>query len=107
MIQPEEDFIDAIENCEEAIKVDALCETAHVHMAHLHLQNSDLSAAVAAFDDALSLLRVKQELEEAFTMREAAGAQLALLAENPTLYQPAIDNQRAQAQAIAAQMARQ
>ena len=106
-LHAEQDLNGAIERCKQAVSVDPLCETAHVHMAHLHLQNSDLSAAVAAFDDALSLLRVKQELEEAFTMREAAGAQLALLAENPTLYQPAIDNQRAQAQAIAAQMARQ
>lgn len=75
-------------------------------MAHLHLQNNDLAAAVTAFDDALALLRVKQELEEACTMREAAAAQLALISENPSLYQPALDAQRQQAAAMAMQMGR-
>ena len=48
-----------------------------------------------------------QELVEACTMREAAAAQLALLTENPSLYQPAIEAQRQQAAAIAMQMAQQ
>ena len=90
----------------QAIEVDPLCETAHVHMAHLYLQNQDLAEAIAAFDDAMGLLRVKQELEEACTMREAAAAQLALLTENPALYQPCIDAQRQQAMMMAQQMGR-
>ena len=44
----------------QAIVADPLCETAHVHMAHLMLQKNDLAVAVAAFDDAVALLRVKQ-----------------------------------------------
>jgi hypothetical protein len=35
-----------------------------------------------------------QELEEAHTLREAAAAQLALLTENPKLYEPAVEQQR-------------
>ena len=76
-------------------------------MAHLHLQANELREAVTAFDRALSLLRVKGELEEACTMREAAAAQLALLDENPKLYEPAIAHQRQQAAAMAMQMAQQ
>lgn len=100
----ESDLHGAIEACKEAIKADPLCETAHVHMAHLQLQNSDLRAAVAAFDDAVALLRVKQELEETFAMREAAAAQLSLLTENPAIYGPAMAKQR---EAAAMAMAQQ
>jgi len=105
-LHSQQDIHGAIDACKRAISVDPLCETAHVHMAHLHLQNNDLAAAVTAFDDALALLRVKQELEEACTMREAAAAQLALISENPSLYQPALDAQRQQAAAMAMQMGR-
>ena len=41
-------------------QVDPLCETAHVHMAHLCLQKNDLEAAVASYDLAVGLLRMKQ-----------------------------------------------
>ena len=71
------------------------------------MQANDLEKAVRYFDEAMGLLRVKQELEEACTMREAAAAQLALLEENPSLYKPAIEQQRAQAAAIAQQMQQQ
>lgn len=64
-------------------------------MAHLMLQKSDWKAAVSAFDKALALLRVKQEVEETYAMREAASAQLALLASAPEIYQPAMEKQRA------------
>ena len=47
---------------EEAVRV------AHVHLAHLHMQKNDLTAAVSTFDNALALLRVKSELEEACTL---------------------------------------
>ena len=86
----------------QAIKVDPLCETAHVHMAHLMLQNNDLSGAIGAFDDAVALLRVKQELDETFSMREAAVAQLTLLQSQPEIYEPAMARQRAQAAQMAA-----
>ena len=97
------DLHGAIEACKQAIAADPLCETAHVHMAHLQLQNSDLRAAVTAFDDAVGMLRVKQELEETYAMREAAAAQLSLLTENPTVYGPAMAKQREAAQQMAAQ----
>lgn len=100
----ENDLHGAIEACKHAITADPLCETAHVHMAHLQLQNSDLRAAVAAFDDAVALLRVKQELEETFAMREAAAAQLSLLNEKPEIYGPAMARQR---EAAAMAMAQQ
>lgn len=103
----DQDLPAAIERCKKAIAVDPLCETAHVHMAHLHLQANELEKAVSAFDEATSMLRVKQELEEAFTMREAAAAQLSLLADQPKLYQPAIEVQRQQAAMMAAQMQQQ
>ena len=76
-------------------------------MAHLYLQKSDLPAAVSKFDDAIGLLRVKQELVETCTMREAAAAQLKLVDTNPKLYGPALENQRMQAQAMAMAMAQQ
>ena len=38
----------ALKSCLHAIAVDPLCETAHVHLAHLHLQRNDLEAAIAA-----------------------------------------------------------
>ena len=50
----------AIKHCEKAISVDPLCETAHVHMAHLCLQKYDLRGAVAAYDRAVEMLRLKQ-----------------------------------------------
>ena len=65
-------------------------------------KNSDLEGAVKSFDDAVALLRVKQELEETFSMREAAAAQLKLLKEQPEIYEPAMARQRAQAQQMAA-----
>ena len=40
--------------------MDPLCETAHVHMAHLCLQKYDLEGALAAYDSAVALLRMKQ-----------------------------------------------
>ena len=42
------------------MEVDPLCETAHVHMAHLCLQKNDLESAVASYDLAVGLLRMKQ-----------------------------------------------
>ena len=51
-LHAEQDLNGAIERCKQAVSVDPLCETAHVHMAHLHLQNSDLSAAVASSEAA-------------------------------------------------------
>ena len=69
-----------------------------MHKAHLQLQNNHLREAVEAFDCAIGLLRVKQELEETVSMREAAAAQVALLDAHPEIYQPALDRQRAQAQ---------
>jgi len=93
-LHADQDMPGAIERCNKAIAVDPLCETAHVHKAHLHLQAQQLQESVAAFDDAVALLRVKRELEEAHTMREAAAAQLALLTENPKVYQPAVEQQR-------------
>ena len=107
-LHEKQDIHGAIAKCQEAVAADPLCETAHVHMAHLQLQNSDLRAAVAAFDEAIALLRVKTELEEACGMREAAAAQVKLLTENPKLYEPAMARQRAQAAAMMqAQMAGQ
>ena len=98
----EQDLQGAIDRCAKAVQVDPLCETAHVHMAHLMLQKNDLEGAVGAFDDAVALLRVKQELEETFSMREAAAAQLALLAQQPAVYEPAMARQREKAMAMAA-----
>ena len=46
--------------CAQAIAADPLCETAHIHLAHLMLQKPDLARAVSAFDDAVALIRVKQ-----------------------------------------------
>ena len=104
----DQDLHGAIEACKQAINADPLCETAHVHMAHLQLQNADLRAAVSAFDDAVALLRVKQELEETFAMREAAAAQLSLLNANPEVYGPAMAKQReAAAMAMAQQQQQQ
>ena len=55
---PLSDFVLA----EQAIEVDKLCETAHVHMAHLCLQKFDLEGAVRSYDEAVALLRMKQVL---------------------------------------------
>jgi len=92
-----QDIPGAMEQCKKAISVDPLCESAHVQLAQLHLHAQDQAAAVAAFDDALALLRVKQELVEACKMREIVAAQLSLLTQNPKLYQPALDRQRMEA----------
>jgi len=81
-----QDAAGALQHCEEAIKVDPLCETAHVHMAHLRLQTLDLEGAVSAYDKAVSLLRMKQELVDCYSMREAAAAQLSLLEAQPDIY---------------------
>lgn len=81
--------------CPQAIDADGLCETAHVHMAHLMLQKSEWAVAIESFDAALALLRVKQEVEETFAMREAAAAQQALLTAQPEIYKPAMERQRA------------
>jgi len=89
------DLDGAIARFKQAIEADPLCETAHVHMAHLKLQQSEWAAAVSCFDDALALLRVKQEVEETYAMREAAAAQLALLTSAPEIYRPAMERQRA------------
>ena len=37
----------ALAECRKAIEVDSLCETAHVHMAHLCLQKNDLESGAA------------------------------------------------------------
>ena len=95
-LHSEQDMDGAVEKCAQAVKVDPLCETAHVHMAHLMLQKGNLSAAVAAFDDAIALLRAKQELQEAYAMREAGAAQLVLMEEQPEVYKPAMERLRAQ-----------
>ena len=55
---------------------------------------------VRRLDDAVALLRVKQELEETFAMREATAAQLRLRQGDPALYEPAFAKQRAQAAAL-------
>ena len=70
-------------------------------MAHLLLQKADLKNAVDAFDSAISLLRVKQELEETCAMREATAAQLTLISEQNEIYAPILERHRA---AQAAQM---
>ena len=53
-----------------AVEVDPLCEAAHVHLAHLALQQNDLKGAVQSYDKAISLLRMHQELSDAYSMRE-------------------------------------
>ena len=78
-----------------AIAVDPLCETAHVHLAHLHLQRNDLEAAIAAYDRGIALLRVKQELVDCYSMREAAAAQHKLLTEQAAIYAPVMEENRA------------
>jgi hypothetical protein len=75
---------------------------AHVHMAHLCLQKNDLEAAVASYDRAVGLLRMKQELIDCFSMREAAAAQLALVREQPDIFGPVMEDNRKRAQAAAA-----
>jgi len=93
-LHAENDSARAIEFCKQAIAADPLCETAHIHLAHLMLQISDLGAAVVSFDDAVALIRVKQELEETFAMREASAAQLTLLNEQPEIFKPVIEKQQ-------------
>jgi len=60
MLHEQQDLEGAIALCRRAVEVDPLCETAHVHMAHLCLQKNDLEAAVASYDLAVGLLRMKQ-----------------------------------------------
>eukprot|EP00964_Phaeocystis_antarctica_P110289 scaffold74665_cov42-Phaeocystis_antarctica.AAC.1 len=60
MLHEQQDLEGAITLCRKAVEVDPLCETAHVHMAHLCLQKNDLEAAVASYDLAVGLLRMKQ-----------------------------------------------
>ena len=85
----------ALKSCLHAIAVDPLCETAHVHLAHLHLQRNDLEAAIAAYDRGIALLRVKQELVDCYSMREAAAAQHKLLTEQAAIYAPVMEENRA------------
>ena len=85
----------ALKSCLHAIDVDPLCETAHVHLAHLHLQRNDLEAAIAAYDRGIALLRVKQELVDCYSMREAAAAQHKLLTEQAEIYAPVMEVNRA------------
>jgi import receptor subunit TOM70 len=92
-LHAEQDSEAAIKLCKKAIAADPLCETAHIHLAHLCLSVPDLAGALAAFDDAVALIRVKQELEETFQMREAAAAQLALVTEQPEIYKPVLEKQ--------------
>ena len=94
-----QDAAGAMAHCEAAIAVDPLCETAHVHMAHLRLQSLDLKGAVAAYDKAVCLLRMKQELVDCYSMREAAAAQLVLLEAQPDIYGPAMEQHRARTMA--------
>ena len=60
LLHEQQDLEGAITLCRKAVEVDPLCETAHVHMAHLCLQKNDLEAAVASYDLAVGLLRMKQ-----------------------------------------------
>jgi len=84
----------ALEHCAQAVAADALCETAHVHMAHLWLQKMDLKAAVESYDRAVALLRMKQELVDCFSMREATATQVKLLEAQPHIYGPAMQQHR-------------
>ena len=63
--------------------------------AHLHLQRNDLEAAIAAYDRGIALLRVKQELVDCYSMREAAAAQHKLLTEQAAIYAPVMEENRA------------
>ena len=54
------DMKGAMGQLQKAIAVDPLCETAHVHMAHLHIQDKNLPAAIKSYDAAINLLRVPQ-----------------------------------------------
>lgn len=103
MLHEQQDLEGAIALCRRAVEVDPLCETAHVHMAHLCLQKNDLESAVASYDLAVGLLRMKQELIDCFSMREAAAAQLVLLREQPEVFGPVMEeNRKRAAQASAA-----
>eukprot|EP00967_Tisochrysis_lutea_P102295 scaffold153917_cov33-Tisochrysis_lutea.AAC.1 len=97
-----QDIESAIRQCERAIAVDPLCETAHVHMAHLCLQKYDLEGAVKSYDAAVALLRMKQELVDCYSMREATATQLALIKGQPKIYEPLIAEQRKRAAAAMA-----
>jgi len=102
LLHEQQDLEGAIALCRTAVQVDPLCETAHVHMAHLCLQKNDLEAAVASYDLAVGLLRMKQELIDCFSMREAAAAQLALLRQQPEVFGPVMEDNRKRAAAAAA-----
>jgi len=97
LLHEQQDLEGAIALCRRAVEVDPLCETAHVHMAHLCLQKNDLEAAVASYDLAVGLLRMKQELIDCFSMREAAAAQLALLRDQPEVFGPVMEENRKRA----------
>jgi len=94
------DMPGAMEFLKKAIQMDPLCETAHVHLAHLYIQDKDLKSAVESYDKAIDLLRVPQELSDCIAMREAVSAQLSLLEGNKALFEPIFDNIRRQMQAM-------
>jgi len=98
------DMQGAMAELQSAVTVDPLCETAHVHMAHLHIQDKALQAAVDSYDKAIELLRVPQELTECFAMREAVAAQLQLLTAQPALYEPVMEEIRQMQAQMQAQM---
>jgi import receptor subunit TOM70 len=99
-----QDMEGGMRHCEKAIAVDPLCETAHVHLAHLKLQQFDLVGAVAAYDSAVALLRMKQELVDCYSMREATAAQLQLITAQPEIYEPLMAEHRKRAAAAMAAM---
>ena len=98
------DMTGAMAQLQTAIKVDPLCETAHVHMSHLHIQNKDLAAAIKSYDAAINLLRVPQELTECYAMREAVAAQQSLLSSQPEIYEPVMEEIRQLQAQMQAQM---
>jgi len=78
----------------QAIEADPRCETAHVHLAHLHIQDKDLQAAIDSYDAAIQLLRVPQELMECCAMRESVYAQLTLLRTQGEIFEPVMEEVR-------------
>ena len=71
-------------------------------MAHLRLQQFDLQAAVDCYDRAVALLRMKQELVDCFSMREATYAQLQLTQALPHIFKPAMEKHRQRVAEMAA-----
>jgi len=104
LLHQSQDLDGGLLHCEKAIAVDPLCETAHVHQAHLKLQQLDFAGAVAAYDAAVALLRMKQELIDCYSMREATAAQLQLLTAQPEIYGPLMAEHRKRAAAAMAGM---